>query len=55
MGMFSDKNTDLRTITVSDMCKLAKIALQLGPNIEGTSNYGKGKVLIGNMLSRLCS
>ena len=24
----------------------------LGPNIQGTSNYGTGKVLIGNMLSR---
>ena len=27
----------------------------LGPNIQGTSNYGTGKVLIGNMLSWLCS
>ena len=32
-----------------------KSDFSLGHNIKGTSNYGTGKVLIGNMLSRLCS
>ena len=34
---------------------LNEFQFSLGPNIQGTSNYGTGKVLIGNMLSQLCS
>ena len=36
-------------------CGKNRYTTYLGPNIKGTSNYGTGKVLIGNMLSRLCS